>query len=290
MRVSTGTMHNNVLFGLGRLTQDMNRANCEIASQKQILYMADDPSGLLQVMQLRSSMSHVDQLDKNIALGRSWLATSESALINTQDIITKAKLLALQMGSDSVGSDERDVAATAVQGFLESAVTQANSTVNGRCIFAGSDNDNPAFSLAGTSVTYNGDNDPFAVRISKDSTVAVGGDGGAIFGNLFTTLADLKTALENNDAQAIRGQMDNLDTAFDSLGGQISRIGGRGVRLDTRESILADMNLANIERLSSIEDVDYAKAVVSLKAAETAYQAALASAAKVLAVSLVDYL
>ncbi len=290
MRVPNSIIQSNVTFGLNRLTQDLDRANLEIASQKRILSMADDPSGLLQIMDLRSSMSYVDQLNRNIALGRSWLTASESSLTSVQDVITDAKLTALQMGSDTVSADERLGAAEAIQGLLETAVTQGNASVNGRYIFAGSDNDNPAFDLTGTTVTYEGDTTPFSVRISQSSSVVVGGDGNAIFGDLFTTLADLKTALETNDVAGIRDSISLLDSAYDRIDGQVSRIGGRGVRLDTRENILADVNIANLERLSSLEDVDLAKATVNLKSVETAYQAALSAASKVLNMSLVNYM
>ncbi|SHJ22997.1 flagellar hook-associated protein 3 FlgL [Desulfatibacillum alkenivorans DSM 16219] len=290
MRVPNSVISSNVTFGLGRLTTAMDRANLTIASQRQILTMADDPSALLQVMNLRSDMSYVDQLNRNIEMGRTWLTASESALTNVEDLITEVKLLTVQMGSDNVGADERQAAAEAVQGFLETAVTLGNSTVGDRYIFAGSQNDSPAFTLAGTAVTYEGDSNPFAVRISRESSVTVGGDGGAIFGDLFTTLADLKTALENNDGAAIRDQITNLDSAYDRIDGNISRIGGRGVRLDARTSILADVQLADTERLSSLEDVDYAEAAIELAAVETAYQAALSAASKVLNVSLVNYL
>ena len=290
MRVPNSVITSNVTFGLGRLTSAMDRANLTIASQKQILSMADDPSALLQIMNLRSDMSYVDQLNRNIAMGRTWLTASESALTSVQDLITEANLLAVQMGSDNVGSGERQAAAEAIQGFLETAVSLGNSTVGDRYIFAGSQTDSPAFTLAGTAVAYEGDSTAFAVRISKESFVTVGGDGGAVFGDLFTTLADLKTALENNDGQAIRDQMTNLDSAYDRIDGNISRIGGRGVRLDARENILADVQLADTERLSSLEDVDYAEAAVELAAVETAYQAALSAASKVLNISLVDYL
>ncbi len=290
MRVPNSIISSNVTFGLGRLTAAMDRANMEIAGQKKILSMADDPSALLQIMNLRSNMTYVDQLGRNIALGRSWLTSSESALSSVQEVVTQANLLAVQMGSDNVGADDRLAAAEAVQGFLETLVTQGNSTVGGRYIFAGSDNDSPAFSQAGTTVTYEGDSNPFAVRISRNSSVTVGGDGGAIFGDLFTTMADLKTALENNDGSAVRDQIDALDSGYDRIDGYISRIGGRGIRLDTRENILADVQLADTERLSSLEDIDYAEAVVNLKAVETAYQASLSAASKVLNVSLVNYL
>ena len=60
--------------------------------------------------------------------------------------------------------------------------------------------------------------------------------------------------------------------------------------MEIKEKIYQDMDLTNTDRLSKIEDADIAEAIMDLKAKEVAYQAALASAARVLNVSLVDYL
>ncbi|MFC1825506.1 flagellin, partial [Thermodesulfobacteriota bacterium] len=121
-------------------------------------------------------------------------------------------------------------------------------------------------------------------------------DGEAVFGtsgqadDIFKTLTDLKTALENNDIPGIQSQMDRLDAHFDHISTKISDSGSKMIRMEIKGKVLQDMELANTERLSEIEDVDIAEAIMDLKAKELAYQAALASSAKVLNVSLINYL
>ncbi|MCD6297532.1 MAG: flagellar biosynthesis protein FlgL, partial [Deltaproteobacteria bacterium] len=61
-------------------------------------------------------------------------------------------------------------------------------------------------------------------------------------------------------------------------------------RMEIKENIFQDLKISNTERLSKIEDADIAEAIMDLKAKELAYQAALASSAKVMKMSLVDYM
>jgi flagellar hook-associated protein 3 FlgL len=56
-----------------------------------------------------------------------------------------------------------------------------------------------------------------------------------------------------------------------------------------KENIYQDLELESTAKLSNIEDADIAKAIVELKTKELAYQAALASSAKVMQLSLVNY-
>jgi flagellar hook-associated protein 3 FlgL len=100
----------------------------------------------------------------------------------------------------------------------------------------------------------------------------------------------LKTALENNDLAGIQDAMSNLDGHFDDISSKISDVGSKMNRMDVKENILQDLNLANTERLSKIEDADLAEAIMELEAKELAYEAALSSSAKLMKLTLMDYI
>jgi flagellar hook-associated protein 3 FlgL len=236
-------------------------------------------------------------MGRNITLGKSWLAASETAMSQVQDVITEAKVLCVQMANATVSAAERRSAAETVQNMLEEIVSLANTEVNGRYMFAGFETDTAPFSLeSDNSVTYHGDNNAFTVKIGKDATVQVGSDGQAVFGTLgqpddiFRVFNDLKTALESDDISGIQAGMSDLDSRFDHVASKISDIGSKMVRMDMRENILQDLNITNTERLSRIEDADITQAILDLSAKELAYQAALSSASKVLQMSLLDYM
>jgi len=60
--------------------------------------------------------------------------------------------------------------------------------------------------------------------------------------------------------------------------------------MEIKTNIFQDLNIANTDRLSNIEDADITEAIMDLKEKELAYQAALASSARVMQLSLIDYL
>jgi flagellar hook-associated protein 3 FlgL len=82
----------------------------------------------------------------------------------------------------------------------------------------------------------------------------------------------------------------NLDHSLDSLSDKVSSFGAKGNRIDVQAQIYSGLQIAAKENLSDVQDTDLIKAIMDLKAKEVAYQATLASAAKTMQLSLVDYL
>jgi len=182
MRVANKTIYDMIKFRLGNVTEELQKANEVIATGKRINSLSDDPVGLTQVLNIKSSLSNIEQLGRNIDLGKSWLTASESTLAQVQNLISDTKTLCVQMADAAMSADEREGAAAIVQSTLEEMVSLANTGVGGRYVFAGSKTDAAAFSRGDdNTVTYNGDNNPFTVKTGRNSTVQVGQDGADIF-------------------------------------------------------------------------------------------------------------
>ena len=175
--------------------------------------------------------------------------------------------------------------------MLEEIVSLANTDVGGRFIFAGSNTDTVPFALDGT---YNGDNNPFTIKISQATTVEAGKDGEAVFKSpgmdIFQTLTDLKTALENNDVGGIQDAIGELGAFHDHLSREISDVGSKALRMEVKASIYNEIEISNRERLSQIEDADLAAAITELQATELAYKAALSSSSRIMTLNLNDFL
>jgi len=287
MRVANKTICDGVKYNLGNCTQEMYKANETVSTGKRINNLSDDPVGLTQALNIRSALSNIEQMQRNISSGNSWLASSESALTNVEDIISDTKALCVQMASATTGSSQRLSAAGTIQNMLDEIISLANTDVAGNYIFSGSKTDTTPFSSNGT---YNGNDNAFTIKIGKDATVEVGSDGDAVFGNIFTTMSNLKAALESNNIGGIQDAISNLDGHFDDISARISDVGSKMNRMDVKEKIFQDINFANTDRLSKIEDADMAEAIMDLKAREFAYQAALTSSAKLMTLTLVDYM
>ena len=287
MRVANNTIYEAIKYNLAHIADGMNKANAMVSSGKRITKLSDDPLGLAQSLNIKSSLANISQLGRNMGLGKTWLTATESALSNAQDLLSEAKVLAVQMATATQDASARSAAAVTIDNILSEVIALGNVDVNGRYIFAGSKTDTIPFSSTGT---YNGDTNPFAIKIGRDTTVAVGRDGSDAFGTVFSNLTDFKTALENNDVGGIQSAISDLDTDMDRFSEKISDIGSKTIRLETKEKILADLQISSTDRLSTLEDADIAAVITDLKAKEVAYQAALASASRVIKVTLVDYL
>ena len=287
MRVANKTIYDIIKFNLGTITEELNKANKIVSTGKRITDLSDDPVGITQALDIKSTLSNIEQLERNINFGKPWLNSAESALSSVQNLISDARALCVEMATATKGAVERASAANTIQNTIDEIISLANTEVNGRYIFAGTNTGTAPFNEDGS---YNGNNNPFTIKIGRDATVAVESDGEAVFGTIFQTLTDLKDALEGNNVNGIAGAMTNLEDHFDHITAKISDIGSKITRMVIKEGILQDSNIFNTDRLSRIEDADITEAIIDLKAKELAYQAALASSAKVMELSLIDYL
>ena len=287
MRVANRYIFESVKYNLGSISEELSRANEIATTGKRINSLSDDPVGLAQSLTIQSDLAGIEQMGRNIDYGNSWLSASESTLTSVQNIISDTKALCVQMASGTIGADQRSAAAETVQNNLDEIVSLTNTNVAGNYIFSGMKTDTIPFDQYGN---YSGDNNAFAIKISKNSTIEIGSDGDAVFGTVFDTLIDLKDALQNNDVGGIQDAMDNLDGHFDDITAKISDVGSKMNRMEIKDKIYQDFGFTNTERLSKIEDADIAEAIMNVKAAELTYQAALASSSKVMTLTLMDYL
>ena len=194
MRVASSMVYNLVRSSLAASSSSLNDAAETAISEKRIQNLSDDPAGLSKVMGIRSALEGFGQVERGISLGNSWLAASEDALTQSQDLITDTKTLAIQMANAPVSSAERASAAEIVQNTMEELASLANTKVDDRYIFSGSRTDQAAFELESGTYQYQGDEDPFAIKIGTDTTMEIGQDGGEIYEQIFDTLSAFKTA------------------------------------------------------------------------------------------------
>lgn len=296
MRVGTRSIYYSMEQNLLRLSSELSRLNERLATGKKIEKPSDDPMGAAQVMRLRSTLSRAEQYERNLKGGKAWLEQSESTLSQVLDIAGRARELAIQMANDTQNAQNRADAATEIGHLLDEAISLANTELGGRYLFSGYATKTRPFSRVTVggieTARYDGDSQDFRIQIGKDEYLSIGKSGDAVFGDsrLFDILGTLKKALEENDGSTIGEEIDRLKEAEDHLSNEIADVGSKASRLEARLESLADLNLQLTERISEVEDGDYAALIIELKEKELAYEATLASSARVSELSLLDYL
>ncbi|MDY6823441.1 MAG: flagellar hook-associated protein FlgL [Thermodesulfobacteriota bacterium] len=193
MRVTHSSIYENAQFNLRQNLLGLEKANKVVSTGKRINSLADDPVGLTQVLGLKSSVAAIDQYDRNIGAGETWLNAGESALDSVNNLISEAKVISEQMANGTYSISQRQSAAKRMQGILEQIVQFANTEVNGQYIFSGGRTDMRPFETDNEAdprmVKYAGNDTPFSIKSGPTSEVAVGFDGAAVFGES-TVLVD----------------------------------------------------------------------------------------------------
>ena len=112
--------------------------------------------------------------------------------------------------------------------------------------------------------------------------------------NVFDVLRDLINGLENPDTTTgttqIVAQISPLTDSLTQIQSVRAATASTFTRLETTENQLADFKLKVEQLLSDAEDADIASAIVELQTQETAYQISLATAARIIQSSLLDFL
>jgi flagellar hook-associated protein 3 FlgL len=220
-----------------------------------------------------------------------WLDVTDTALAGMADNLRRVGELALQGANASVTGSTSAALATEVAQIAEGLLGQANTTYLDRPIFGGVTAGTKAFDATGTYVGIDSPvtrsvADGVKVRIDIAGTDVVGPNGD----NLFTDLAKLQTALQTGDKAGIQAGITAVAARQKQISNAQAQVGAAYNRIDAAERKGSDSLVTLKTALSEVEDTDLPKAMVDLQMHEVAYQAALASTARVMQPSLVDFL
>jgi len=239
---------------------------------------------------VKSLQSAHAQHTRNVADGDGWLSTTDSALIAADSLMAKVRELTLQGANGALSPNAKEAVAVELEGLKADLLGVANTSINGRSVFAGTSDAGVAFradyswtGTAGSSVTR---------RIGPETTVAVDSDGSAAFGtgasSVFALIDDIATSLRTGGDVA--SHLTTVDARVSGLRSVQSDMGARHAQLLRAEDTLMDTKVTLEAQRAGLEDLDLGQAVLDLQLQNNSYQAALQVTAKVLQVSLMDFL
>lgn len=107
---------------------------------------------------------------------------------------------------------------------------------------------------------------------------------------IFSHLNRLRDALRSNDQRAITEASEGLKLDYDRVVQIRGETGARIQEIESREERLEDQNIATKALLSQLEDTDFTEAVARFQTLQTALQASLQTSARILDLSLLDFL
>jgi len=222
---------------------------------------------------------------------------ADSALSNVVSELNQAIALGTQGADGSMTSENRAAIATQMQSILSQVVSQANTTLNGVSLFAGTAGAVPAFVTDSTSPTgysYQGNSEVNSAAIGDNLQVSVNVPGDQIFtnpnGSVIGSLSQLISALGSGTTTDIGDAVAAVRNALTNVSQQRVVYAGVVTQINTQESYLSQETISLTSQQQSLTGVDMSVAVSNLTQAQIAHSTMLAAAAKVLPTSLLDYL
>lgn len=296
-RVTKSGTRQNMLAYLDASSRRLAQQQQQIASGRRLHQASDSPPDAAAVMEHRRQLDRMAQFTRNADNARGWIDTSDSVLVGASDVLSRSRTLTLQAVNAGQSSQGRTAIAAEVDAMADQLLSLANTTSNGRPVFAGTGATNVAFAVDGS---YVGTETSVTRGVNPGTVMEVGRPGSDSFGtfdpldplngNAFQVLRATAEAIRNGDSTLMQRSVTAIDGANERVLSEVARLGSLGVRLDAMAEQRDLQSLDRSRQLSMLQDVDMAESILKLRSAESSYEATLAATSKLLSSSLLDFL
>jgi len=301
MRITNNMLGQNLLRDLNTAQGKMDNLQNQMSSGYRISKPSDDPVGIESSLRLKSSLSAVEQWQRNSDEGLTTMNSTDSILGDMNSMLQRVRELAVKGANGTADPGARAAIATEVDQLAEQLEMSANSKLGNKYIFGGTKTDvEPISSLTGT---WQGNSSPRSVEVGNNLNLPVSVNGETLFVNpitkhedgtptkgLFETLKDLSNGLKADDGSAVAATLEDIDGNIDNISAHRADLGARTNRMDSIRSQLDNTSLNLQTNLSSIQDADMGELIVEYQNQENVYKAALSVGAKIIQPSLVDFM
>ena len=287
MRINSGVMVDNMMRNLQDNMKKLDKLNQQLSSGKKFSKPSENPIGAAESMEIGSVLSKHEQYIDNIGEAKDWMKSSESALKNSGKILQRAREQAVYGANGSLSEGDRIQIATEVGELKKELINVANSKLGDRFLFSGQKTTTKPFTDNGD---FQGSVSGLRREVGPGTEMKINTNGKEVFEDAIEHLDQLETNLRNSEMDEIQKRIGELDQDLSTNTENRAQIGAKINRLDMTESKLEEEKIQSEELLSKNEDVDIAKTITDLKMQESVYRASLASGARVMQPTLVDFL
>ncbi|MEP6834764.1 MAG: hypothetical protein ABJB74_15325 [Gemmatimonas sp.] len=303
MRITNNLIQRSSISQLQSSLQLVDKARADVSTGRRIRHMSDDPSSASEVVRSSSSLRALDQYRRNIKMGQGRATAEEGVLNQLTNSLTRGIELALGQSSGTATAQTRAISKAEIDQLIDSTVSLGNTKFGDDYLFGGTRGNeqplrNPGVVTDPFTNLVDGSNQPvnpsgsIRVEISDGHYVNPNHNATEVFldSGALQALRDLSTALGNNDTAGIDTAMHTLQTANDGVQTLIGTQGARGSEFIVTGDQLDAQEVSLTTYRSDLRDIEVEKAMVELAGRTTGYQAAMSATAKVLGLSLANYL
>ena len=187
MRIATSQIYTASLKNMNTALNDVMELRTMSTTQKKINSPSDDPSGTALCMQLTAYDAELSSYQENCTLAASYLATADSSLQQSSEIITSIKELAEQASTDTYSQVQLEAMGVELRELMDSLFQMSNAKLGENYLFSGNDIENSAYeqqlgvtiddpSMTAASIASVTGDAPSTVYVQATSSGVVGTD------------------------------------------------------------------------------------------------------------------
>ncbi|WP_087972809.1 flagellar hook-associated protein FlgL [Oceanobacillus rekensis] len=294
MRVTQGMLTNNMLRNLTNSNDKMGNYMEQLSTGKKINRPSDDPVVAMKGMGYRTELVKVEQYQRNTNEVHNWMDNSDAALDKATSAMQRIRELAVQASNGTYSDEERVNISEEVEQLKEHLVDIANTNVNDKYIFNGTNTDTPPISVQADGEIFSSFNgEDVNIEVSNGTKLKANVSGEDVFEGtpaIFSTIDGFIDKLNGESNENIDSSIEELDSGINNIINARADLGARMNRLELIENRLSEQEVIATKTMSNNEDIDYAKAIMELITQESLHRAALSAGSKVIQPSLVDFL
>lgn len=183
MRITENSIVSDFLANLTKSRERINRLNIQLATQKKLQKVSDDPVLANTLLRLDADLSRLNSYKSNIVDAKSMLKMTTDSLGNVSDILQSVK--GLLAGSTDADPSLLTNLSVQMDQFVNMSVDIANTQFDRKYIFGGTGTTAPPFVSSGApqTVTYQGNADAVRFQVGDGISSVVNVSGAAAFGS-----------------------------------------------------------------------------------------------------------
>ncbi|SDO02920.1 flagellar hook-associated protein FlgL [Tenuibacillus multivorans] len=293
MRVTQSMLNNNMLRNISNSYSNMDQYMDQLSSGKKINRPSDDPVVAMKGVSYRSALTKVEQFERNISEVHNWMDNSDETMDEANQALQRTRELIIQASNDTYEDNQRNNIGEEVEQLKEHLYDLANTKVNNKYIFNGTNTTEKRFNDDGTLKVDPPNNEAVMIEVSDGVKLQANVNPDNVFSkDMFDKLDEITQALEdpNTTGEDLDNYLSDIDGFSQGLINERADLGARMNRVEMVENRLGQQKVSTTKLLSDNEDADIEEVIMNLKMQESVHRASLAAGSRIIQPTLMDFL
>lgn len=294
MRVNPNPMP-DVLAALNRTRQDTQAALLQMSTGRRVNQPSDDPAAAALLIDNHDRTTFTARYLQSLNSIQGQFQTADSSLNSMILALQRALTLGIEGANGTLSDADRAAVAGELQGIQDQLVSLANTSFQGRYLFAGTMTGTVPFVKDNTSpsgVRYDGNDAVNTIQIGDGYRVAANKPGSELFvapgHDMFQAMTNLIQAMQTNTG--FNAAVTSLRDVFDYVSGQRVFYGNTMNQAQAQSNYLGTAKLQLSQEENTLGAADIEAAASRLVNSQNATNATLSAVGRISQLSLFDYL